>query len=75
MIDPRGLSVGAWCDSTAQSLASLGTIPKLGSEDQWELWALIVTQIPEIATFIPPDPRMFKNWFEWAMRFVQTVPL
>lgn len=75
MIDPRGMTAFTWCDSSAEYLSSYGSIPKLMSEKDWSLWADIVTQIPSIAEFHPPDPRGFHNWFEWAMRFVQAVLL
>lgn len=75
MIDPRGLSVRQWCDSTALDLSGLMTVPVLLKEEDWERWATTVSSSTEISVYHPPDPRGFKDWREWAMRFIQAVPL
>lgn len=75
MIDPRNMDITLWSDATAQQLATLGPMPALHSPQEWLEWAVQVIQTPQVARFSPPDPRGFPNWFEWACRFVQAVPL
>lgn len=75
MIDPRGLSVFQWCDGTALDLSGLLVIPKIEDEREWERWAITISSNTEISPFHPPDPRGFTDWREWAMRFIQAVPL
>lgn len=75
MIDPRGLTAIQWCDSTALALSDLVTVPILSREEEWPMWAISVSSNTRISAFHPPDPRHFTDWREWAMRFVQAVPL
>lgn len=75
MIDPRGLTATQWCDFTALDLGSLFTVPVLKDESEWQRWAITVSSNSEITPFHPPDPRHFTDWREWAMRFIQAVPL
>jgi len=75
VIDPRGLNVKDWCDLTALDLGQLVTVPTLLSEHDWQRWAISVSSSTKISQFHPPDPRHFGDWREWAMRFIQAVPL
>lgn len=75
MIDPRGLTVTQWCDGSALELSSLINVPTLQHEGLWQEWATNVSSNTKISVFHPPDPRHFTDWREWAMRFIQAVPL
>lgn len=75
MIDPRGLSFKDWADMTTPALAALGTIPVANDEKFWHHWAVAVIALPDIVQYVPPDPLLYSNWYEWAQRFVQAVPL
>lgn len=75
MIDPRHIDVITWCDFTVQSLAPLGPAPRLESPDKWKAWAEAIYQLPQLASYVPPDPRDFDDWRKWAYHFIQAVPL
>jgi hypothetical protein len=75
VIDPRGLNVMQWCHAIALDLSGLTTIPILQRPEDWERWATSVASSPELSVYHPPDPRYFNNWEDWAVRFVQAVPI
>lgn len=75
-IDPRSFTnVKDWCEATTLPLSKLLTVPTLTDPDEWAEWGYTVIQAPALAQYIPPDPRFFVDWQEWALRFNQAVPL
>lgn len=75
IIDPRGLTVTEWTDFMADELIGYSLPPRLDNPDEWQTWALVVSQSPRIAAFNPPNPLEYQNWLTWAERFNQTVAL
>ena len=76
MIDPRGCrDVIQWADFIVLPLAKIGVTPRqLDLEHEWQDWAYDIVQSQELEKEVPPDPRFFSDWVEWAERFNQTVP-
>jgi len=74
MIDPRHLTLHEWVDAVSLALATEGPTTVLKGTD-WVQWAHNAISLPKISAFSPPDPRGFKDWREWAERFVECVPL
>lgn len=74
-IDPRGLGVIEWTAQSTPALSKLAFVPRLLDAAKWKQWALDVIQEPGVAKFCPPTPFTFQNWWEWATRFNQLVPL
>jgi len=75
MIDPRGMRVEDWCNQTSLLLSKLGAMPVMRPGDDWKNWAFAVIEDPQVEVYMPPDPRNYDSWLEWAERFVQAVPL
>jgi hypothetical protein len=68
MIDPRGMTWRDWADSVVLSVSdvwSFGTPPE---EAAWRDFAVGFVRAPEFAQRVPPDPYVFTDWREWAMR-------
>lgn len=73
IIDPRPLTVKSWCDLVALPLSAFMLVPVLQDESQWLQWALRVYENPSLSQFNLPDPRIFRDWKEWATRFNYAV--
>jgi hypothetical protein len=74
-INPRGLSVKAWCDHNVPLLAKYGQAPFLTDEGMWQAWGVSVCKIPGVAASNPPDPLFFYDFYDWAERFNSAVLL
>lgn len=66
MIDPRGLSLMDWADSTVPVLDPYGVTARLERPEEWREWARVITDIPAVRAQNPPDPSLFADWREWA---------
>jgi hypothetical protein len=68
MIDPRGLSLQDWADSTVPLLEKYGIVPILDGPLFWRPWARVVCDLPAIRSRNPPDPDNYDDWLPWAER-------
>ena len=62
-----------WADAMALELQPYGVVPKLEDPEAWQDWGRAVILNPQIAAQIPPEPRFFYDWQEWAIRFNQSL--
>ncbi len=75
MLDPRGMNMLAWADSTALQLDQYGSVFRLDTEDNWREWAAYVISLPVVNTSDPPQPDDFADFRDWAQRFVGAFEL
>lgn len=68
------MEVREWCDAVSHTLNRYGPIPVLQDPKEWKQWAFVVTQLPLVEKRIPPGPRNFTDWRDWAIRFNEAVP-
>lgn len=73
VIDPRGMGVVEWANAMALELQPFGPVPRLEDPKLWRDWARSVMHNPQIASRVPPEPRFFDDWQDWAIRFIQTL--
>jgi hypothetical protein len=66
MIDPVGMTLRDWADSTILSLRDAWLLPRLDDEERWQDWG--VTLLREFANESLPNPYFFSDWREWAQR-------
>lgn len=74
ILDPRGMRAVDWMNRVRFDLEQLSpTIQPIiaKEESDWRRWAQGVSQNPTITGYHPPDPRGFKDWRIWAIRFSQ----
>ena len=45
----------------------------ISSEDDWEITAKNVSQIPSFVQYNIPDPEGFENWQDWAKEFILLI--
>ena len=67
-IDPKGLTLQEWADSTILALRSSWNFGRLDREDQWQDWAANMVRALPVARRVLPNPYQFTDWREWAMR-------
>ena len=72
MIDPRTYTATEWMQRVGSALSFTSFL--ISNDAQWKDWALYVMSYPQVSQFSPPDPRLFENWMDWAIRFNQCVP-
>jgi hypothetical protein len=73
LIDPRGMGVVEWAHAMALELQPFGLIPALQDPKLWQDWGRAVILNPTISARVPPEPRFFEDWQEWAIRFNQSI--
>lgn len=73
LIDPRGMGVVEWAQAMALELQPFGLIPRLDNPDTWQDWGRAVILNQAISSRVPPEPRFFEDWQEWATRFNQAL--
>lgn len=74
-LDPRYSTAVEWCNDMIGELESFGTAPIIKDESEWKRWAMTVCQFPGVARLTPPNPVVFQDWKQWAIRFNQSVLL
>ncbi len=73
-IDPRVVdSPIEWADMMYVSLQQFGVPSQLDDANDWQRWASGLLSFPGFGTLAIPDPHLFDNWRDFAMRFNQTV--
>ncbi len=69
IVDPRYLSFGDWANN---SFFGTGTaeldVPPATDEVNWKWWAVQLKKYYEATDRTVPDPDMFTDWRDWAMR-------
>jgi len=70
MLDPRGMDMRIWADTTALQLDQYGPVYRLDDEANWRDWASYVIALPTVNACDPPLPDDFDDFREWAQRFV-----
>jgi|APCry1669192010_1035390.scaffolds.fasta_scaffold71641_2 hypothetical protein len=73
VIDPRGMTVMEWTDRMIPLLIEYGNIGKLDKPSNWQEWARSVILINQQWQNSVPNPYQFKDWLEWAERFLQVI--
>lgn len=68
MIDPRGLTLRDYADSVILANGDAWAFPRLTDESEWQSWALSLLRAQPFAQRAVPNPFMFDDWREWAMR-------
>ena len=73
VIDPRGMPILEWIDSVADLLA--GDIPLMiaSKDSDWREWGWHVRQTLIARGILTPDPSVYLDFEEWAMRFNQVL--
>ncbi len=74
-LDPRFSEAVAWCNDMVSEVEQFGTAPIIREESEWQRWAVTVCSFPGIARLTPPNPLVFSDWRQWAIRFNQCVLL
>jgi hypothetical protein len=74
-LDPRYREAVDWCNDMVEEVERFGTAPIISEPDQWRGWAVQVCSFPDIAKSNPPNPLLFDDWQQWAIRFNQCVLL
>lgn len=70
---PSNMSFQDWADVVVQDLEAEGLVPINKGEDQWQPWAISLSQVPLVAGRNPPNPIQYKNWKDWAERFIGAI--
>lgn len=71
LIDPRFVDVIEWTDRVAPGFSF--PIFSLDDPEKWQEWARNVIQYPKVSATHPPNPDLFEDWREWAIRFNQAM--
>jgi hypothetical protein len=71
--DPRMLSFEHWTSLTAPLLASSGSVPVTGKEDNWQDWANSVKALPAFGAVGVPSPKFYTNWQDWGYRLNEVL--
>ena len=73
-IDPRIIpTFEEWADMMVPTLETTGTVITMTHGDDWRRWASTICTAPLIAAQSPPEPSVFSDWREWAIRFVEVL--
>lgn len=73
-IDPRFMEVVEWTDRMIPIVNQKGgDVGRLEHPDQWQEWARSVILNNQKWQATVPNPYQFKDWRDWAERFLQTV--
>lgn len=72
MINPSGMGLQEYADAITGILGRYGATARLIGDD-WRSWAIAITQAPLVSAVLPPDPRWFEDWREWASAFEGTL--
>ena len=67
---PTTMGLLDWANLISIDLGSLGTVPRLDKAEEWPEWAANLFVILGISG---PNPYLFKDWRDWAERFIQVV--
>ncbi len=68
MINPIGMTLRDWADSTILSVGDAWSFGRLDDEERWQDWAVSFLRAGHTSPQLAPDPYQFSNWREWAMR-------
>lgn len=68
MIDPRGMTLRDWADSTILSVDSAWSFSRLDDEEHWRSWGTQFLRAIPFNAQCPPDPYQFDDWRAWAER-------
>lgn len=72
-VDPRFLEVDIWTADVSSTLAQYGQLPTIANEQDWQAWAAAARSLPALAALGIPDPRMYREWKDWAFQFNAAV--
>jgi hypothetical protein len=75
VVDPRGMSIRDWVDSTLDLLSSFVPIMKIEKDEQWREWGNFVRLTLKRRGILVPDPSQFPEFEDWAFRFNQVIAL
>lgn len=68
MIDPRGLTLRDWADSTILDLNNAWSFSRLDDEEHWQSWGTELLRALPFSQQVAPDPYQFSDWRVWAER-------
>lgn len=68
MIDPRNMSLSDWADSVVLSIGDYWAFGRLDDEANWQNWGTALVRASGFTQRNLPDPYMFSDWRDWAMR-------
>lgn len=69
---PSTMTLQDWADQVVFCLDNYGLFPKL-NDANWHDWAACFLLTSSLGNKDVPDPYGFKEWKEWAQRFVQAL--
>ena len=69
---PTRMDLVDWANQVAIDLDSYGSFGRLDDPDNWQNWAMQFFNNAALGRNFP-NPYDFKDWQEWAERFVQTL--
>lgn len=70
MIDPRPIpTFQLWADLMYPQLQQQGNIQQVIPGDDWQTWAVGLLSFNRFVHIAIPDPYLFNDWKDWAMRF------
>lgn len=67
-VNPIGMSLQDWADSTILAIGDNYAVGRLDDEAEWKSWASGLVRSNNIVNRNPPNPYMFTDWREFAMR-------
>lgn len=68
MINPTGMTLRDWADSTILSVNDAWGFSRLDDEKLWQAWGVAFLSAVPFTQQAPPNPYQFSDWREWAMR-------
>lgn len=72
ILDPRPMQLQEWSAQLTLQLDKFGPVGVLLSPDDWQPWAEnVIIQIGLADSTV--NPFSFKDWREWAIRFLQVA--
>jgi len=69
---PTRMDLVDWANQVAIDLDPYGSFGRLDDPDNWQNWAMQFFNNAALGRNFP-NPYDFKDWQEWAERFVQTL--
>ena len=68
-VDPIGMNALDWFDAMTLALSEHEILPRLSSEDEWQMWGSRAVISPRLSNYHIPSPYRFDNWRDWARSF------
>ena len=70
---PVNMSLRDWVDTVTYDLTPYVIPFTLTDDNDWRTWASQVVAAPALAGNNPPNPYLYADWNDWAMRFCNAI--